>query len=115
MPGINEIYRLRDNNASLTIEVNIGYAAKAATIVKLDGKPQNGLFIDSFRYETGTEMDLNGKELDIISMVNKIISGNDNSSVTITLRGGYEDATFLIKDHSTLNPVDFRATITLIL
>jgi hypothetical protein len=115
MPGINELFRLRDNHSPLILEVHIGHAGKAATIVTLNSQPLNGLFIDSFHFEFGKDTDLNGKELHISSMVSKTQPGNDHSSVSITMRGGFEDKTFPMDDQSALNPVDYRATITLIL
>ena len=115
MPGINEIYQLRPTNDIVVMEVVIGYAGKASSVVTLDGVRINSPFNDSFKLELGTNQQLQGKKLEVTTLVIKTQAGSDKSSVTITLSGGVKEVTFPNPGNSPENPVVHRATIYLIL
>ena len=115
MPGINDIYQLRPTSDPVIMEVVIGYAGKASSVVTIDGERINGPFTDSFHLELGPNLQLQGKKLEVTTPVIKTQAGSDKSSVTITLSGGMKEVTFPNPGDSPENPVVHRATIYLIL
>ncbi len=113
MPGITELYRLKDDAEPLRLKLRIGYSGIGETTVILDGIRLGGSFQDSFETEFGPNGALSGKILEIRTYAGKIPPHTGQAAVLIALSGGYEIREYPMEEHSQDNPVVFSATFYL--
>ena len=100
----------KGSNDNVNLTVTIGFAQIASTAVSLDGSPilvpgkdesgntiqpdGNGNYLNTFIIPLGSNVNVNGKELLVVSSVERIQDNEDRTSVEINLEGGEAPKTF---------------------
>jgi hypothetical protein len=110
MPPIIDIYQLKDDESTVTVEFIFGHAASAETVVRMDGVPQGGTLRDSFTLQPGTNRQLNGRRLEARSYAAKV-AGSNLASLTVKVTGGAQPMEFKAREDSAANPAIFTVQI----
>ena len=92
-----DFYKVKQTTDSVELEVIIGFAQTAVSVVRVDGKKINSDFRDSFKTKLGSNKVLNGKELFLTIVVQDISKKTNNTSVTIKLTGGIKTYSAIMK------------------